>query len=72
MVGSLYSPQATSGSSYQQYTIKDVKAKLNTYTYASAPAEPWPSVVYSIVLVCDQLEPTPSLCYPLSLARCGF
>lgn len=42
--------ELTSGSSYQEYSIADVDAKLLTYSYASAPSEPWPIAVYRIQL----------------------
>ena len=42
--------EATSGSSYQEYTIKSVSVSRTNYEYESAPSEPWPIIIYTITL----------------------
>jgi len=42
--------EVTSGSSYQEYDIAEVNAKLVLYTYPAYPSEPWPIVLYTITL----------------------
>merc|ERR1719310_2141457 len=44
------SQEATSGSSYQEYTIKEVDVKYAFYSYPCCPSEPWPAVIYTIQL----------------------
>ena len=50
-VGFSFSPQeATSGSSYQEYTIANVTAVLVNNVYPCCPNEPWPAVLYTVSL----------------------
>lgn len=44
------SQEATSGSSYQEYSILDVAVRRINYEYPCCPAEPWPVLIYSITL----------------------
>ena len=42
--------QVTSGTSYQEHIIDEVRVELNTYRYPCCPDEPWPAVTYTIIL----------------------
>ena len=42
--------QVTSGTSYQEFIIEEVRAVLNTYRYPCCPDEPWPAATYTIIL----------------------
>jgi hypothetical protein len=42
--------EATSGTSYQEYLIDDVKIERQNYEYDCCPSEPWPMVLYHISL----------------------
>ena len=46
-----FSPQeATSGSSYQEYSIMNVSVQRVNYQYACCPNEPWPAILYTLSL----------------------
>ncbi|KAL1505119.1 hypothetical protein AB1Y20_008878 [Prymnesium parvum] len=42
--------EATSGSSYQEFTIESVNYTAVTYTYSCCPSEPWPVLLYTVRL----------------------
>jgi hypothetical protein len=42
--------EATSGSSYQEYTIKNVSVVRINYEYPCCPSEPWPVLIYSVTM----------------------
>ena len=42
--------EATTGSSYQEYSINDVSSEYLFYAYDCCPSEPWPVVLYTIDL----------------------
>ena len=44
------SQEITAGSSYQEYSIKNVNATVNLYTYACCPSDPYPVVNYVITV----------------------
>ena len=49
--GYQFSPQeATAGSSYTEYTIKDIEVEYADYKYDCCPSEPWPVVLYTITM----------------------
>ena len=42
--------EPTAGTSYQEYSIRKVEAKIENYFYACCPSEPWPVINYVITL----------------------
>ena len=44
------SQERSAGSSYQEYSIKNVNATVNLYTYACCPSDPYPVVNYVITV----------------------
>ena len=42
--------EATSGSSYQEFTIANVTAERVNYVYPCCPNEPWPAILYTVSL----------------------
>ena len=44
------SQEVTSGASYQQLAIKNVTAQLRAYEYTCCPSNPFPVVLYTIVM----------------------
>lgn len=42
--------ESTAGSSYQEFTIHSITARLNNYVYACCANEPWPVITYDVFL----------------------
>ena len=42
--------EATSGTSYQEYSITNVEVSYALYTYAADPENPWPNLKYTITV----------------------
>ena len=42
--------ERTSGTSYQEYKIQDVKVEEVNYEYPCCPSEPWPVILYHVTL----------------------